>query len=153
MISLNKKIIFSKVCTENLFAFKFIDEKLFSIEYCDIDNIVGNIYVGIVSDIVKNINAAFVGFAKGLKGYYLIDDNKPIYLNPKNTDTLCQGDRVLVQVSSDKVKTKEYTLTSNISFTGKYVVLTVGRTGINVSKKIKDNHLREELKKAFTGLK
>lgn len=152
MILLSKKVIFSKLYN-NLFAFKFIDDKLFSIEHCDTNNIVGNIYVGIVSDIVKNINAAFVGFAKGLKGYYLIDDNKHIYLNNKNTDKLCSGDRILVQVSADKVKTKEYTLTSNISLTGRYVVLTVGRTGINVSKKIKDNYLRDELKKSLVGFK
>lgn len=153
MILLNKKIVFSRVGTDKIFSFKYFDDKIHSIEYCDTDNIVGNIYVGIVSDIVKNINAAFVGFAKGLKGYYLVDDNPPIFLNPKNTDKLCQGDRVLVQVSADKVKTKDYTLTSNITFTGRYVVLTVGKTGINISRKIKNASVRQQLKADFSEMK
>lgn len=149
VISLSNKLIFSKVKEDSLFCFKFIEDKIFSIEYCDRNNIVGNIYVGVVSDVVKNINAAFIGFDKGQKGYYLIGENKPIFLNRKNTDKICQGDRVLVQVSSDKVKTKDCTLTSNITFTGKYIVLTIGRTGINISRKVKDSSLRKLIKDSF----
>lgn len=137
---------------DKIFAFKFCNDKIQSIEYCDINSVVGNIYVGVVAEIVKNINAAFINFDNGLKGYYSINDNTPIFLNRKNTDKLCQGDRVLVQVLSDKVKTKEYTLTSNITFTGRYVVLTVGRTGISISKKIKDNTTRQNLKDSFIEL-
>lgn len=150
MISLSNKLIISRIKENTILAFKFIDDKIFGIYYCDANNIVGNIYVGIVSDVLKNINAAFIGFDKGLKGYYLINDNKPLYLNNKNTDKICQGDRILVQVSSDKVKTKDYTLTSNITFTGKYVVLTVGKTGINISRKISDNNLRKQIKEHFS---
>lgn len=149
MILLNKKIVFSKAGTDKLFAFKFINDKIDSIEYCDNENIVGNIYVGIVSDLVKNINASFVGFGKGLKGYYLLNDNKPIFLNPKNNQEVCKGDRILVQVCADKVKTKEYSLTSNISLSDKYLVLTVGKIGVNISKKITDVKLRNELKEYF----
>lgn len=145
--------MFSKAGTDIDFAFRYINDKIDSIEYCDTGNIVGNIYVGIVSDIVKNINAAFIGFGKGLKGFYLLDDNVPVFLNPKNTDKICQGDRVLVQVSSDKVKTKDYTVTSNVNLTGKYVVLTVNKTGTNISRKIKNNSLKQKLKEMFLPLK
>lgn len=149
VILLSNKLVFSRVNNHALFGFKFIDNKIYSIEYCDNNNIVGNVYVGIVSDIVKNINAAFIGFDKGLKGYYLMGDNKTVFLNKKNTDKLCQGDRILVQVSSDKVKTKDYTLTSTITLTGQYLVLSVGRTGINISRKINDYNLRNYIKEYF----
>ena len=49
-----------------------------------------------VIDIVKNINAAFIEYSDSKKGYYSIADNrKPIFLNKKNTDKMCQGDKVL----------------------------------------------------------
>lgn len=142
---MSKQLIITNV-KEKKFAFKLQDKKVFSIEYCDTDNIVGNIYVGVAGDIAKNINAAFINFDNGKKGYYLIDDNKPVFLNNKNTNRICQGDRILIQVLSDKIKTKEYTVTSNISFTGKYVVITVGKSGVNISKKISDSKRRSELK-------
>lgn len=37
-------------------------------------------------------------------------------------------------MSGDKIKTKDYSLTSNINLTGKYCVLTVGNTNISISK-------------------
>ena len=39
------------------------------------DGLLGNIYVGKVKNIVKNINAAFVEFAKGQIGYYSLTEN------------------------------------------------------------------------------
>lgn len=153
VISLNDKLVFSKAMGDKLFAFKFYRDKIQTIEFCDSNNIVGNIYVGVVAETVKNINAAFVNFDNGRKGYYLLNDNQPIFLNKKNTDKVCQGDRVLVQVISDRVKTKEYTLSSNITFTGKYVVFTVGRTGVSISKKIRDTEIRERLRNHFMALK
>jgi len=148
---LSKKIIFTKIKDE-LLSFKYDNDKLVSIEYCDENNIVGNIYVGIVSEYLQNINAAFITFQDGVKGYYSCNDNTSIILNKKNTDKLCCGDRVLVQVSADKVKTKDYTLTSNITFTGEFIVLTVGRKGLSISKKITDNQFRNLLKDQLISL-
>lgn len=61
------------------------------------DNVVGNIYCGYVKDVVKNINGAFVLFDDNKKGYLSLKDFK----NPVK-----QGDKVLVQVSGDKIKQK-----------------------------------------------
>ena len=45
-------------------------ERLFNLQAEDSDGgILGNIYVAKVRNIVKNINAAFVEFAKGQMGY------------------------------------------------------------------------------------
>lgn len=145
------KLILSDFYDEKLLGFYFYKGKLQRITYIDSESVVGNIYIGYVKDVVKNINAAFIEFGNDLKGYYSLNDNVPFFLNAKNTNKVCQGDKILVQVSGDKIKTKDYSLTSNINLTGKYCVLTVGNTNISISKKITDkatrNHLTEILDK------
>lgn len=42
-------------------------------------SILGNIYIGRINRIVKNLNAAFVDFGEGFTGYYSLEDN-PISL-------------------------------------------------------------------------
>ena len=78
-------------------------------------SILGNIYVGIVKDIAKNINAAFIQFTKEQKGYLSLENVNPIFLNRKNTDKICEGDYILVQVEKEPIKTKDAVLTTNIS--------------------------------------
>ena len=46
------------------------------------ESILGNIYVGRVKDIVKNLNAAFIEIAPGVPCYYgLVNLNYPLYVN------------------------------------------------------------------------
>ena len=55
--------------------------------YDDERSVLGNIYVGYVNDIVKNINCAFVEYEQGKKAYLQLSQNvKPVFLNKKNTD-------------------------------------------------------------------
>ncbi len=42
------------------------------------DSILGNIYIGKVKRIVRNLNAAFVDFTEGRTGYYSFDDNPTV---------------------------------------------------------------------------
>lgn len=88
----------------------------------------GNIYIGKVKKIVKNIDAAFVEIGKGVECYY--------DMNEKGSKPVRVGDELLVQISKEAVKTKQPTVTRNLSFAGKYAVLTVGDTRIGVSSKI-----------------
>ncbi len=111
---------------------------------------IGNIYVGKVKDVVKNINTAFVEYKKGCIGYLSLEDNKHIiFLNKKNTDKVCEGDDIIVQISKAAVKTKFPVLTSNISLTGRNVVINIGKSGIGFSGKIKNagfkNRIQAEL--------
>ena len=101
----------------------------------------GNIYVGKVKNIVGNIGAAFVEIANGIECYYPLEENKsPLFTHKIGKKSLCVGDELLVQVSKEAVKTKVPTVTSKISFTGKYGVLTSGDTRIGASAKL----LKEE---------
>jgi len=116
------------------------------------ESILGNIYVARVQNIVKNIQAAFLTFAEGKTGYYSLEGNpNPIFTNHKQTDKICIGDSLIVQVAQENVKTKPPTLTSRINLTGKYAVLTVGNTRLSVSSKITDREWKEQCKKYFSG--
>lgn len=142
-------LVLSDFYNKHFLGFYFSGIKLQKIENLNDNSIVGNIYCGYVKDIVKNINAAFIEFDIGNKGYYSLTDNNPFFLNNKNNDKVNQGDVILVQVSSDQIKSKEYTLTSKISLTGKFCVLTVGNNNISISKKISENSRRTRLKNLF----
>lgn len=109
-------------------------------------SILGNIYLGRIDNIVKNINSAFVSIDKDSKpystkegiGYYSLAANtRHYFFNPKNNDRPNQGDAVLVQVAKDAAKNKPATLTSKIELAGLYLVLSLDVQGVHVSKKIK----------------
>lgn len=114
---------------------------------------IGNIYIGRVDNIVKNINAAFVEYAPGMMGYFHLEKNDhPIFINPgRRSGPLRRGDQMIVQVSRDRVGTKEPVLTSDITLTGKYVVLTVLQRGLHFSNKFKDPEKKKQLQREFVS--
>lgn len=120
------------------------------------DDILGNIYLGKVKNIVKNINAAFVEIADGRICYYSMTENRyPILANQNEQDIedkpkevkIKIGDELIVQVTKEDVKTKAPVVSSNINLTGKYVALTYGKSSVGISKKIVDVNERQRLKK------
>lgn len=114
------------------------------------ESILGNIYIARVQNIVKNIRAAFLTFADGRTGYYSLEDNKnPIFTNPKQTDKICIGDCIIVQVEREHIKTKPPTMTSRINLSGKYVVLTVGNPHFGISSKISDLDWKNRCREYF----
>jgi len=97
----------------------------------------GNIYVGKVKNIVGNISAAFVEIGNGIECYYSIPENPtPIFTRKVGKKSINAGDELLVQVSKEAVKTKVPTVTSKLSFTGKFCVLTTGDTRMGASLKL-----------------
>lgn len=112
------------------------------------EGILGNIYVGKVRNVVKNINAAFVEFRKGQMGYLSLQSAFcPIHTDGTKHDQnrVLIGDEIIVQVEKEAVKTKPPTLTGNLDLSGKYVVMTVGKPQISISRKIKDKEIRQKL--------
>ncbi len=95
---------------------------------------VGDVYIGKVKNIVKNINAAFVD----------IGDSEPCFLQIKDTCKLKREEEILVQIQREGIKTKQAAVTMSLSIPGKYLVLT-SKPGINVSNKIKNVIRRKEL--------
>lgn len=109
-------------------------------------SVLGNIYIGKVKNIVKNIQAAFVEIADGMLCYLPLEDVKaPVYVKPKKQQRLTEGDELLVQVSREAVKTKAPSVTTNLSLAGKYLVMTTGNQTVGYSSKLKAEE-KERLK-------
>ena len=138
--TLSNILVVSKV-RNKILGFQFEENKLSRIYNLENKSLVGNIYVGYVKDIVKNLNAAFVE----------IDGESKGFLSLKNyPHKIKQGDKILVQVAGDKVKTKDYLLTWKLNITVGSVILTVGNNNFSISKKIDDSLLREQYKNSFS---
>ncbi|MCM1308177.1 MAG: ribonuclease E/G [Butyrivibrio sp.] len=108
----------------------------------------GDIYIARVRDLVPNIGAAFAEIARGTVCYFSLKENpEPIFLNPKNTSKVCQGDLLLVQIKKAAAKAKAPVASSKITLAGKRLALTREQAGsVGVSRKIKDRGLCDRLK-------
>ncbi len=109
--------------------------------------LLGGIYIGKVKNISRGINSAFVEFREKQIGYYSLTDNKThLFTDTRRSGSLKPGDELVVQVVREAVKTKEPVLTSNLNFTGRYCILTVGKTRISFSAKINDIVWKEQIR-------
>lgn len=133
--------------------------------------ITGNIYRGRVTNILHNIQSAFIDINEGENGFIHISD---ILENTKKFEEMFDMDfdldydiskmesrpkakdisqllkidqPVLVQVVKEPIGTKGARLTSNISIAGRYLVLLPNNPHRGVSRKIEDRTSRDRLKK------
>lgn len=121
----------------------FEDGKAMEIRCYEADSILGNVYRARVSNLSPNINAAFVDIKKGESCYLSMDDY--------HGEKLKVGDLVTVQVVRDKIKTKRYAVTTDVSLQGDYAVTTLFAP-VGVSSKIADSARKKELKTLMQNL-
>lgn len=115
--------------------------------------LLGDIYIGKVKNVAANIGAAFIETSPGCECYYdLSQAETAIFTNKTGKKPLCAGDELVVQVSREAVKTKAPTVSSNISFTGRYAVLTTGNTRIGTSGKLSKS-MRDTYKQTLSQMK
>jgi len=131
----------------------------------------GNIYRGKVTNILHNIQSAFIDIAEGENGFIHISDilentkkfeemfemdfalgydisELDTRKTPSNIEEIMKIDQpVLVQVVKEPIGSKGARLTSNISIAGRYLVLLPNSPHRGVSRKIEDRGSRERLKK------
>ncbi len=101
------------------------------------DHVLGNIYIGKIRNIAKNIGAAFVEIAPDMICHLALDDMKrPVYTKKGSSKLPQAGDELLVQIAREGIKTKLPSVTTNLSLHGKYVLLTTGRGKNSVSSKL-----------------
>ncbi len=113
----------------------------------------GDICVGKVRNIIKNINAAFVEINDKKICYLSLADVKdPVFIKHGNSDKIKIGDEILVQVSRDTVKSKAPGCSTSIELTGKNLVLTMEGGKVSVSSKIEEASERKRLKELVTSL-
>ncbi len=100
---------------------------------------VGDIYVGRVSHIVQNINAAFIEIQKNVMCY--------MPLNEVNSfdGKVVQGQLFPVQIKKAAVKTKQAVASRKLEFTGRYAVITTINTTKSISSKITSTAERARL--------
>ncbi len=97
---------------------------------------VGDIYLGIIKNHVKNIQAAFVEVQPGSLCYLPLPAGKKMAV----------GTQLPVQIQKEAVKSKAPVATTAISLGGRYLVLVTDRVKVAVSSKIYNGRRREELK-------
>jgi len=110
---------------------------------------IGNIYIGRVEKVVKNIQSAFVRLDAEHVGYLPLNDKPAFVLNrklPKGLPSIAEGDKVLVQVEQEPQKMKQARVTGNICLSGDYVALDLSSGHVGVSRKIKNADRVVELK-------
>ena len=83
---------------DNIIYSKYNNNGCLSLNIVDKSSLVGNIYIGRVENVVKNISSAFVEIENKIKCYYQLENNKNnIFLNTKNNKAVNIGDKLLQQ--------------------------------------------------------
>ena len=107
--------------------------------------ILGNIYVGRVEKKMKNIRSFFISYGPNKTAFLSEEDcENPIILNSSsNKGKIVEGTLILIQITKEAVKTKDPTVTTNITLQGKYCIVDCAINKIRFSSKInKKNRLR-----------
>ncbi len=132
-------------------VFIFENEEIVEIDVIADDNKVklDGIYTARVSNIVKNINAAFLSVNDETL-YYDLGEKNPVFLNNKNDNVPHMGDLMLVQVSREAIKQKNASATSKLNIFGENLVLTLSVPGVGASKKLSKDD-KDRLKAYFRG--
>ena len=144
---------------------------------------VGDIYVGKVRKIMPGLNAAFVDVGEDKDGFVHYLDLGPNYnsvakymklamngdsamttlkgfkpepileKNGNLSNVLKVGQLIVAQVAKEPISTKGPKLTGDISFAGRYLVLTPFVSRISISQKIKGSEERGRLRRLMQSIK
>ncbi|MDX2254158.1 MAG: Rne/Rng family ribonuclease [Pseudanabaenaceae cyanobacterium bins.39] len=111
---------------------------------------VGDVYLGVVENVLTSIDAAFVNIGDGDRnGFIHITDLGPLKMRRSSgaiSDLVTPHQRVLVQVMKEPTGNKGPRLTGNISLPGRYVVLLPFGRGVNLSRRIRSEAERNRLR-------
>lgn len=117
----------------------------------------GNIYVGVVKNVIKGMQAAFVDIGTEKNSFIHLKDilDKIDEKNPENitnnndriniTDVIKEGQKLLVQVKKDSNLQKGARVSTHINLPSKYIALMPNTDIITVSQKIEDKKEQERL--------
>lgn len=151
-----KKLIITKMnYQENpcLVIAEEVDGKIMKLhlEKPEKEQLLGSIHVGKVQRVLPNIKGAFIEIENRIPCFYPYSQHtEPIFVRPKKNMELRPGDDLLVQVTQEALKTKAPCVSTNLNFTGNYLVLTTENKKIGYSSKLSSDK-KNELKKIFEG--
>jgi ribonuclease E len=111
---------------------------------------VGDIYLGVVENVLPGIDAAFVNLGDTERnGFIHVSDLGPVRLKRNAgaiTELLAPQQKVLVQVMKEPTGNKGPRLTGNVSLPGRYLVLMPSGKGVNLSRRIREEEERNRLR-------
>lgn len=111
---------------------------------------VGDIYLGVVENVIPGIDAAFVNIGDAERnGFIHVTDLGPLRLKKTAgaiTELLTPQQKVLVQVMKEPTGNKGPRLTGNITLPGRYLVLMPDGKGVKLSRRVKDDGERSRLR-------
>lgn len=113
----------------------------------------GKIYIGIVRDIIKGMEAAFVDIGTNKNSFIHLKDILPKVDETKTheeqkleiTDVIKPKQKILVQVKKDSNSKKGARVSTHINLPSKYIVLMPNTDIITVSQKIEDKKEQQRL--------
>ncbi len=120
----------------------------------------GNIYRGTIASIQPSLNAAFIDYGAERHGFLSIQDVVPAAYykepaknrRPRIEEVLERGRSIVVQVTREPEGSKGAALTTDLSLAGRYLVLTPLDDSEGVSRKVKDEETRRELREMVDKL-
>ena len=152
---MKKEWFFDRYCGQQFVAL-LEDGKVveFESENEDDGSIVGNIYKGVVMNVLSGMNAAFVDCGLERNCYLSTDetytdcakyDGLHASTAPTSLSDLKDGDEIIVQVTKSPRGNKGAKVTSNLSFVGKRIIYLPNTDFFGVSRKITDEAQRAML--------
>ena len=107
-------------------------------------SIAGNVYKGVVDNVLPGMEAAFVEIGLEKNGFLYVDEIVVPELEgrrhgKKIQDLISRGQEILVQAVKDPMKSKGARLTTEISLPGRFVVYVPSGEGLGVSRRLDDD--------------
>tara|TARA_Y100001954_G_scaffold220974_1_gene256580 strand:- start:375 stop:1895 length:1521 start_codon:yes stop_codon:yes gene_type:complete len=142
--------------------------------YIDLPNhtkMVGNIYHGIVQNIIPGIEAAFIDINSDINAFLPLseldndenlknfsfnddkDDEDKINKKKSKDNNLKIGDEIMVQVVKEPFHGKGARITTDISIPGALIVIIPNQNYVGISRKISDKYERRRLRKMIESFK
>ncbi|MEB3293773.1 MAG: Rne/Rng family ribonuclease [Synechococcales bacterium] len=144
---MSKQII---IAEQHRIAAVFSEEQIQELIVATGTHQVGDIYLGIVENVLPGIDAAFVNIGDtDRNGFIHVSDLGPLRLKRTAgsiTELLAPQQKVLVQVMKEPTGSKGPRLTGNVSLPGRYLVLTPYGRGVNLSRRITNENERNRLR-------
>ena len=122
--------------------------------------VVGNLYKGIVANVLPGMQASFVDIGLEKNAFLYVDDiftdlddESPPPVRSTIDKLLRAGEEIMVQVIKEPYGSKGARVTGQITIPGRYLVLVPGADYIGVSRRIESQAERDRLRREVEKLK
>ena len=152
---MEKEIIIRSETDETLVAV-MEDRRLVElyIDRADEERLTGNIYKGIVENVLPGMQAAFVDIGLTKNSFLYVREVLPKVAGEGESDDtvtisdlLKKGQEILIQIVKEPTPTKGARVTTHLTLAGRYLVLMPTVSYIGISRRIEEEEERERLSK------